>query len=203
VGDKSQRNSKRFRVHLSVRYEVAREFVVEYAQNLSSGGLFIRGTTDLKPLERVPVQIELPGFSKFLITAEVAHILTPEMAATTGNAPGVGLSIIKTPTGFDEALSSYLMRLGKRPDYCVLVADNECRRLVTDAGYKTDAVPAATDLLGMIARTTTPILAVVVSRAQEEEYKTVATQAGDPGLVFVIDYLEEMDDLLGRLDDAI
>ena len=57
--------------------------------------------------------------------------------------------------------------------------------------------------MAVIARTKTPIVAVVVSRAQEATYKVVAAQAGDPGLVFVLDYLEEMDDLLSRLDAAI
>ncbi len=190
-------------MHLSVRYESAREFVVEYAENLSSGGLFIRGNTKLKPLQQVPVQIELPAFDKFLITAEVAHILTPELAAACGRAPGVGLSIIKTPTGFDDALATYLVRLGKRPDYCVLVADPECRRLMSEAGYKTGSVPAPTELLAVIARTETPIAGVVVSRAQEAEYKQVAAKAGDPNLVYVLDYLEELDELLGQLDDSI
>lgn len=197
------RSSKRFRVHLSVRYQSAREFVVEYAQNLSSGGLFIRGATKLQPLDRVPVQIELPGYQTFKITAEVAHILTPEVAATCGRVPGVGLAIVEAPPDFNDALATYLFRLGQRPDYCVLVADAECRRLLSDAGYQTAPVPPANELLATIAHLDVPVIGVVVARAQEQAYTAIATAAGDPGLVYVIDYLEELDDLLGQLDAAM
>lgn|GEM_PF-3160497 len=200
---KSQRTSRRYRVHLSVRYERARDFVVEYAENLSSGGLFVRGHTDLQPLERVPVQLELPGYGTFQLTAEVAHVLTPEVAQTCKRKPGVGLQIVDAPAGFREALAEYLIRLGRRRDHMVLVADTECRRLVAEAGYQAGPVPGAEELIAAVAHSDAPVIGVVVSRAQEAQYRAEAKIGGSPELIHAIDYLEEMDALLTVLDAAI
>lgn len=200
---KPPRKEKRFRVHLSVRYERARDFVVEYAENLSSGGLFVRGHTTLEPLEQVEVQIELPGYGAYPITAEVAHVLTPELAKELDRKPGVGLQIVEAPAGFSDALSAYLIKLGKRPDNCVLVADTECRRLIADAGYQTGGVPPPERLAAMLAGAAVPVIAVVIARSLEPDYRAAIEIADLDLQVYAIDYLEEMDEVLGLLDDIL
>jgi Tfp pilus assembly protein PilZ len=49
----------RYRVHLSVRFETALDFVTEYAENLSRGGLFVRGAHHLELNREVPIQMEV------------------------------------------------------------------------------------------------------------------------------------------------
>jgi len=200
---KENRKGARYLVHLSVRYGSAREFVVEYAKNLGAGGLFIRGAYELEPLAPISVEIALPGFKTFRVRAQVVHVITPEMAAGTDNEPGAGVAITQRPEGFDDAMTEYLKRLGRRRDYRVLVGDEECRKLLEDAGYQTAPAPAVGDLVAEIARSDLPVIGVVVSRAQEREFAKAAEAAGMPGVVRSIDYLEELDELLTQLDEDL
>ncbi len=190
-------------MHISVRYEKARDFVVEYARNLSVGGLFVRGAHDLEPLSEVNVDVELPGFKSFRILCQVAHVVSPEMAVATDNNPGAGLAILESPPDFNEALGSYLRRLGRRRDFCVLVIDEACRTLLEDAGYRAVPAPPASQLVAAIARSDVPVIGVVVSRAQERAYADAADAGGMPGVVHGLDYLEEVEELLAVLDEEL
>ena len=203
MSTKENRKGARYLVHLSVRYASAREFVVEYAKNLGAGGLFIRGAQHLEPLSLITVEIALPGFRTFRVGAQVVHVITPEMAAGTDNHPGAGVAITERPEGFDEAMTAYLQRLGRRRDHLVLVGNEECRKLLEEAGYQTAAAPPVTELVAALARSQVPVIGVVVSRAREREYTKVAEAAGMPGVVKSIDYLEELDELLTRLDEDL
>ena len=190
-------------MHLSVRYEKARDFVVEYANNLSVGGLFVRGAHDLEPLSEINVNVNLPGFRDFQITCQVAHVVTAEMAVDTDNTPGAGLAITKSPPDFKEALASYLRRLGRRRDFSVLVIDEACRKLLEDAGYRAVPAPPVSELVATIAHSTVPVLGVVVSRAQERAYAEAVAAAGMPGVVHGLDYLEEVEELLAVFDEEL
>ncbi len=200
MSGKENRKGARYLVHLSVRYGSAREFVEEYATNLSAGGLFIRGAYDLEPLTPITVEISLPGFRSFRVHAQIVHVITPEMAAASGHQPGAGVAITQRPEGFDAAMTEYLQRLGRRRDHLVFASDEACRKLLEDAGYQTAPAPPAADLGSVIAGSDFPVLGVVVARAQESAYTAAAAAAGIPGAVRSIDYLEELDDLLTELD---
>lgn len=200
MSPKENRKGTRYRVHLSVRYGSAREFVEEYAANLSAGGLFIRGAFELEPLTPIAVEISLPGFKTFRVGAQVVHVITPAAAAQSDNQPGAGVAITERPEGFDEAMTEYLQRLGRRRDYLVFAGDEECRKLLEDSGYHTAPAPRAANLSEAVAGSAFPVLGVVVSRAQEDEYVNAAAAAGLAGRVRSIDYLEELDELLTQLD---
>lgn len=193
----------RYRVHLEVRFPVARDFVVEYAENLSKGGLFVRGAHDLQPLEDVPIQIDLPGTGSFNVTGRVAHVLDPITAGRAGRKPGTGFQIIDSPPGFAEALQAYLMRLGRRRGALALATSGEVRSLLRDAGYRTEEAPAAADLVSYIARNELPVAAVVVERSQEAAYREAMATVGEADLVRAVDYLEELEELLPAIDDDI
>lgn len=193
----------RFRVHLSVRFETALDFVTEYAENLSRGGLFVRGAHHLELNREVPIQMEVPGYPPFKVEARVAHIITPQMAETLKRKPGAGFHIIRGPRGFQEAIRKYLSRLGRRRDRCVLGGDHHIASALEAAGYRTQLVGQAQDLVLAVEEMETDVLGVVVSRPSETEYALAAGVLGKTEFVYGIDYLEEVDELLPVFDEKL
>ena len=194
------RKGERYRVHLSIRYGVARDFVVDYVENLSRGGLFIRGAHELSPRQEVEVELELPGQGKFAVTGKVAHILTPEMAESSGRNPGVGLTIVKSPDGFAEAMTAYLHRLGRRRDFTVFAADARHVEPLEQAGYRAVVAPSPAELVSQIARTNPPVLGVVVGDSDRRGYEDAAAKAGAAGVLYIVKDPGDFDELLADLD---
>lgn len=199
----SGRRSSRYRVHLSVSYASASEFVREYAENLSAGGMFVVGAAGLSPLEEVQVAVSLPGYGTYKVLAEVCHVIPAEMARQINHAPGAGLQIKQAPDGFDQALSGYLMRLGQRADHTVLATSAEVREVIADAGYKVAPAPDAGGLVMTVARAESPVLAVLVRPGELAGYREAATAAGDPELVIACEGVREVDSVLAALDERL
>ncbi len=200
---KNNRNSARHRVKLSVRFGVASEFVQEYAENLSQGGLFVAGAQHLAPLSTATVELELPGAGTFKLTCEVAHVLTPDIAERMGRSPGAGMAIRRAPKGFMEAVQSYLQRLGRRADATVIVLDDAHRTMIHDAGYQTVAAPPADQLAAAIVHLDATVVAVVVPRSREQAYLHAAAAAGAGDIVIRMDSAAELGDVLRRIDDEL
>lgn len=198
--EEQRRKSARHRVHLAVRFASAREFVVEYAENLSQRGLFVKGAHELEPLSEVSIELELPGHGRFPLKAMVAHVLTSDEARTLGRAPGAGLAIVESPTGFDEALHSYLMTLGRRADHMVFVADDTFGLLLSAAGYQVKATPNPGDLVHALARASVPVVGIVVPAAEVSTYAASVAQAGGVTLVLGMDSADDFDEILVSLD---
>jgi uncharacterized protein (TIGR02266 family) len=201
--DRENRRHQRFAVRFQVRFRTALDFVVEYAENLSAGGVFVRGAHRLEPLSEVEVELGLPGYGQFTVRGKVAHIVSPETAAMSGRRPGAGLEIVQAPDGFREALGEYLRRLGRRRDVAVLVEDGRPLELLDDAGYRASPLPPPNELVVAMARSEFPVLAVVVTRAREEQFRPAAEAAGVGDLVHLLDHEEEIDELLGALDNLL
>lgn len=128
---------------LAVKFSNASDFVTEYAENLSAGGLFVRQAHELEPLSEVEVEIDLPGFRAFTVKAKVAHVMGPEFAAKCNRSPGAGLQLMDLPKDFEKALSSYLERLGRRRDCLVFAWQERCQEDLEAAGFRTAAVDLA------------------------------------------------------------
>jgi hypothetical protein len=201
--EKDNRRHERFAVRLEVRFKSALDFVSEYAENLSAGGLFVRGAHRLEPLSEAEVELTLPGYGTHTVRGKVAHIVSPELAAKGGRRPGAGLEITQAPDGFAELLGEYLRRLGRRRDVAVLVEEGKPLDLLTAAGYRAAALPTPNEMVVTMARSEYPVIAVVVTRAREEQFRPAAEAAGVGDLVHLLDNEEELDDLLGRLDNLL
>lgn len=198
-----KRREHRHRVHLSVRFERAKEFVIEYAENLSSGGLFVRGAQGLEPGQVVPIKLELPGLGEYLVKARVAHVLGEAEAKAHGRQAGAGFQIVGAQKGCREALRSFLMRLGSRRDHMVLVDDMELAEQLELAGYQIDGLPPPGELLEAVSESEVMVIAAVVSHDVAAAYQAVALSMGAPELIKVADELDELDLLLAALDDEL
>lgn len=201
--DSDNRKHERYAVRFQVRFKSAVDFVSEYAENLSAGGLFVRGAHRLEPHSEAEVEITLPGYGTHTVRGKVAHVVSPELAEQSGRRPGAGLEILEAPDGFGELLGEYLRRLGRRRDVAVLVEDGQPFELLEAAGYRAGSLPPPNELVVAMARSEYPVLAVVVTRAREEQFRPAAEAAGVGDLVHLLDHEEELDDLLGRLDTLL
>jgi len=186
-----------------VRFARAREFVTEYAENLSKGGLFVKGAQDLEALQVVEVDIALPGYGNFRVKAEVAHLIDAESAVSFGRSAGAGLAITERPDGFDEALSLYLQRLGRRADAMVMVASETFGLLLAAAGFQVRAVPVAGEVVAAIARAPVPVIGVVVPHDQVTEYERTVAMAGAGDIVIGMGSADDFDEVLVRLDEEL
>jgi hypothetical protein len=203
VSGGGKRQHPRFAVHLKVRFAVAREFVVEYAENLSAGGVFVRGAHHLAPLDETEVDIELPGLGRFTVQGKVAHVCGPEMAARIGRSAGAGIEILSSPPAFQDALLSYLHLLGRRREHVVMVALAEMRALLDDAGYQAVDAPEPDGLLQAIARLDAPLAGIVVHESRARPYRQAAQRAGAGEIVQACRGSAEIGEVLARLDNNL
>jgi len=200
MSSEPKRRQERFQVNFTVRFGMEREFVQEFVENLSTGGFFVRGAHRLEEGEHIVIELDLPGFDTFIVTAEVAHVITPAEASEGGRRPGAGLKIVATPEGFDAAMRAYLVRLKRRRDHLAFVGSDEIRQLVSRAGYQVRPLPAPNALPTMLRTIQTRVVAVLVSRSLYGPYATTLEKAGMANILHTIDYSEEFDDILRVMD---
>jgi hypothetical protein len=191
--------ARRHVVRLKVRFTGARDYVEQYAFNLSEGGLFVAGVTDLEPLQLVKVELELPGLGRFEVGCRVAHVLDEERARRFDRAPGAGLAIMEAPPEFDEALRRYLRVIGARGEATVLVADPRARGLLADTGYRLVDVRELAMLPPLLVQGATVVAIVVPSARLAEARSAIADPSADP-LLLRFDSQGTLDALLDTLD---
>lgn len=199
----AERRDPRYRVHLEVRYGRAVDFVQEYAENLSKGGLFIRGAQDLSRGQDVTVEIEIPGYGTFKIVAEVAHVLGTDQARKLGRRPGAGVAVQRAPKHYRKALREYLLLLGQRRDCVVYAEEQEVLEALKEAGYHAKPLPPLPDLTTTLAATEAPVLGVILSPEAEDRYTPALFAANLADRMHQVTFLEELDDLLPVLDQLI
>jgi uncharacterized protein (TIGR02266 family) len=105
-GDGQNRRSfPRHRARFLVRFESVQEFVLQYAANISAGGVFI-STDFAPPMDSViTVVLELPGSTAPVTArAQVVHRVSPEEAAATQTDAGAGVQFIDADDAFREGI---------------------------------------------------------------------------------------------------
>jgi uncharacterized protein (TIGR02266 family) len=116
AGDPINRRAfPRFRARFAVRFATVQDFVLEYAANISAGGVFV--LTDHPPEMNsfITVVMELPGGGDPVTArAQVVHRVTPEQAAKGGQPAGVGVQFVDTDEAFrarlDQAIEAILKK---------------------------------------------------------------------------------------------
>tara|TARA_R110002073_G_scaffold332410_1_gene518217 strand:+ start:4485 stop:5114 length:630 start_codon:yes stop_codon:yes gene_type:complete len=197
----NDRKHERHPTVLAIRFVSATEFVTEYAENLSVGGLFVRQAQNLEPLSEITVHIDLAGFDSFKVKARVAHVMDEAMAARMGRGPGAGLQLTEVPPGFEQALSGYLARLGRRRDFLVLADDAGCVKLLDEAGFR--AEPTNPGVVTEQSLASTEVLAVVVGKTSSAMFRDVLAASPRPLPVIGCHYEVDEEPLLAELDRLV
>lgn len=95
-----------------VMYKSGLEFLTEYCEDLSRGGMYLATNSMLKKDEEIPLRLELPGITEPLeIMARVAHTLSEEESQAIGKSPGVGLQFLDLPPEAIYKIQTYLTKL--------------------------------------------------------------------------------------------
>lgn len=190
-------------MHLEVRYETAREFVREYAENLSRGGLFIRGGDSLEVGDEVEVTVELPGYGRHDLVVVVAHSIDAGEARAHARHSGVGAEITAAPDGFGDALTAYLDRLQQRADAMVFADDEGFGLLIAAAGYQVKPAPQSADFAGAAGDCAVPVIGVVVAGARRDEFSEATRAAGLGDIAISMDAADDVDRVLVALDRGL
>lgn len=198
-----RRRRPRIPLRLQVRFGSALDFVVQYAENLCDGGVFVRGAHRLDLHTEVEVELALPGYGTWEIRGRVAHVVTPDAAARSGTRPGAGLEIIGEPPGFHSIVREYLRRLGRRRDVAVMAQPGPPLELLQKAGYQVVELAPPQELVVALARCAHPVIGIVMTRVRAATYWSVARSAGVADLMCLFDYIEELDELLADLDGVL
>ncbi|HEU4613192.1 MAG TPA: PilZ domain-containing protein [Kofleriaceae bacterium] len=197
-----QRRYPRYGVHLAVRYTNAEQFVTDYVENLSAGGLFIAGAHKLQLLTNTRVEIELPGQGTWTVGAKSVFVIDETAAQQMGRQPGAGFEIYDKPPGFDDALLGYLLRLGRRREHAVMVGEVPGINLITDAGYRVLPLESEDEVAIALANGDAKIVAIIVPPALVTPYRNRLGERGKE-LVFAASGVGDIVDLLARIDSLL
>ena len=197
-----QRRYPRYGVRLSVRYTNAEQFVNDYVENLSAGGLYISGANQLPLHSETDIFIELPGQGTWTVRAKSTFIIDEEAAAKSGRKPGAGFEIVTKPPGFDDALLGYLLRLGRRREHAVMVGEVPGIELIRDAGYRVIPLESEDEVAFALANDDAKIVGVIVPSSQVQTYRD---RLGDKGKALVLAAASDDDvvDILARIDSLL
>jgi hypothetical protein len=197
-----QRRHARHSVRLSVRYANAEQFVTDYVENLSVGGLFLTGAHTLPLFTETDVQIELPGQGNWTVRAKSVFIIDVSAAKASGRTAGAGMSILDKPPGFDDALLGYLLRLGQRRDHSIMTGAVPGIRLIEDAGYRVIGLEPPQIAAALADDPLVKLVGVLVGPELVAEYRAGLGSRGND-LVYAVTSETEIADFLARIDSLI
>jgi uncharacterized protein (TIGR02266 family) len=105
--DDPRRAFPRHAVRFAVRFATVQDFVLEYAANISAGGVFVQTENPLPLKTVVRVEMELPG-SNELVPARgmVVHRVTAEEAKARGTLAGMGVQFLDADDTFRDHISA-------------------------------------------------------------------------------------------------
>ncbi len=189
-------------MNLAVRYTRAEQFVADYIENLSGGGLYVAGAHTLPLSSETDVTIDLPGQGSWTVLARVQFIIDEDAAKASGRKPGAGMEIIGKPPGFDDALLGYLLRLGQRRDHSVMVGNIAGVRAMTDSGYRIIPLESPEEADKLLVDALVKLVAILVPVDEVEPY--VARIRGDAAArVIGVKNEGDIPDVLARIDSML
>lgn len=112
------RRHPRFREKLKVHFRIENDYVGEYTANISAGGMFIRGRTNVATRSRMEVSLALPGQnSPVSALVEVIHIIPEDVVFIPDEerAFGFGVRFVSFLNDGEFVLGNYLSTLSTLP----------------------------------------------------------------------------------------
>jgi uncharacterized protein (TIGR02266 family) len=107
AGGANRRVFPRYEAKFAVRFATVQDFVLEYAANISAGGVFVHTKSPPEMDTIINVSMELPGGGPLVdAKALVVHRVTPEQARAQKIMPGVGVQF----TDLDDDLRQRIDR---------------------------------------------------------------------------------------------
>jgi len=102
----------RFNANFAVRFATVQDFVLEYAANISAGGVFVH-TAQPPPLKTVvQVEMELPGGGPPVpCRGLVVHRVSKEDAEQKGTLPGVGVQFMDADDEFRQRIDAAIAHI--------------------------------------------------------------------------------------------
>jgi uncharacterized protein (TIGR02266 family) len=102
----------RYNVRFAVRFATVQDFVLEYAANISAGGVFVH-TENPPPLKTVvQVEMELPGGGDPVpARGMIVHRVTKQDAEQRATLPGVGVQFMDADDEFRRRIDSAITHI--------------------------------------------------------------------------------------------
>jgi uncharacterized protein (TIGR02266 family) len=102
----------RYNANFAVRFATVQDFVLEYAANISAGGIFVH-TENPPPLKSiVQIEMELPGTGKAVpARGIVVHRVTPQDAKARGTTAGVGVQFMDADDEFRRRIDAAIAHI--------------------------------------------------------------------------------------------
>jgi len=114
-GEDPRRAFPRVEARFRVRFGNVQDFVLEYAANISAGGVFVETENPPELRSVVTVTMELPdGGSPVEATGIVVHRVLPEDAKVRNTAPGAGVQFVEATDEFRDRIDHAIEFILKR-----------------------------------------------------------------------------------------
>jgi uncharacterized protein (TIGR02266 family) len=111
-----QRSTPRLTANFKVRYESFDQFLTEYTEDLSRGGMFLVTSTFLPLNSVITCELYLPGSEdKVRVIGRVAHVMNEAEARRRARKPGMGIEFLDIPREDADRLLGYLARMTTGP----------------------------------------------------------------------------------------
>lgn len=113
--EEGRRAFPRFKANFAVRFATVQDFVLEYAANISAGGLFVQSENPPALHSVVTVTLELPDGGKPVeAKGRVVHRVSPEEAKVRNTPSGAGVQFIDSTDEFRERIDRAIEFILKR-----------------------------------------------------------------------------------------
>lgn len=111
------RREIRYPRRLRMQFKTANDVVREFTDNISYGGTFIRGKTDLPLRTKLEIELVLPGSKEPVrVIGEVVHVLTVEKANLINGdtVPGCGIQFVEFVGDGEARLKNYIEKVAEK-----------------------------------------------------------------------------------------
>ena len=110
--DDPRRAFPRYNVRFAVRFATVQDFVLEYAANISAGGVFVH-TEEPPPLKTVvQVEMELPGGADPVpARGIIVHRVTKQEAEQRGTLAGIGVQFVDAGDEFRQRIDAAIAHI--------------------------------------------------------------------------------------------